>query len=147
MDTAELGREWRAWGSSCKWSRSHPPGCLAQLLPSRNALLCTAAPGLSCAPWAKPAALGPCDHCGFNRCRQGNTKAVFGLTFCTAVCSSIEMSSLLLFKTGLELLENTQCMLLARLSLKYILTCFIKVDQSEKDSCRSSVQSLQKLKY
>lgn len=89
---------------------------------------------------------GPlCDHGGFNRCKQGSTKAVFGLTLCTAVCSSIEISLLLLFKTGLELLENAQCMLLARLSLSTFWHVLSKCSNQKKTlvgaMCKASKNS------
>lgn len=65
--------------------------------------------------------------CSFNWFREGNIKLVFGQIFCTAKWSSTEISPLLLIETELEFLENSQCMLLARLSIKYILAFFQSV--------------------
>lgn len=62
--------------------------------------------------------------CSFNWFREGNTKLVFGQTFCTARWSSTEISPLLLIKIELEFLENPQYVLLARLSMKYIREFF-----------------------
>lgn len=76
-------------------------------------------------PWTNTAAF--CTPVASTDLGRGNIKLVFGQTFCTAGWSSTEISPLFLFKTELEFLENPQCMLLARLSIKYILAFFQSV--------------------